>query len=242
MIEALVAAAVALPTPAQLPTVQRLIQSGQPVYCAAPRGRSFALTFDDGPSPYTTQIVRVLRRAHARATFFDIGSRIAFWPAAARASTTVGEIGNHTWTHAHLLSLTPTDTRHELVWTQRTIGRALGTTPRLFRPPYAEADSADDLLARELDLLDVRWSVDSGDSRVGATRQSVTRAALGGLRPGAIILLHDPHPTTPGVARAVLRAAARKGLHAVTVSTLLERQPPDAAQLAGAGTSRCPPP
>jgi peptidoglycan/xylan/chitin deacetylase (PgdA/CDA1 family) len=56
VIEALVAAAVALPTPAQLPTVQRLIQSGQPVYCAAPRGRSFALTFDDGPSPYTTQI------------------------------------------------------------------------------------------------------------------------------------------------------------------------------------------
>ena len=242
MIETLIAAAVALPTPAQLPTVQQLVQSARPVYCAAARGRSFALTFDDGPSPYTTQIVRVLRRFHARATFFDVGSRISLWPAGARASATIGEIGNHTWSHPRLPGLSAVDTRHELVWTQQAVGRALGTTPRLFRPPYAEADAADDVLARKLDLLDVRWNVDSGDSRFGATPQSVRKAAIAGLRPGSIILLHDPHPTTPAIARAVLRAAARKKLDAVTVSTLLARQPPSALQLAGAGSSRCPPP
>jgi peptidoglycan-N-acetylglucosamine deacetylase len=241
MIEALIAAAVALPTPAQLPTVQRLVQSAQPVYCAAAHGRSFALTFDDGPSPYTAQIVRVLRRFHARSTFFDVGSRISFWPAGARASATVGEIGNHTWSHAHLPALSAVETRRELVSTQDAIGRLLGTTPRLFRPPYAEATAADETLARELDLLDVRWNVDSGDSRFGATPQSVRRTALAGLQPGAIILLHDPHPTTPGIARAVLRAAARKRLRAVTVSTLLARQPPSPSQLAGVGSSRCPP-
>ena len=240
MIEALIAAAVAMPTPAQLPTVQRLVQAAQPVYCAGARGGSFALTFDDGPSPYTTQIVRVLRRFHARATFFDVGSRISLWPAGARASATVGEIGNHTWSHAHLPALTAGDTRRELVWTQHAVARALGTTPRLFRPPYAEANAADDLLARRFDLLDVRWSTDSGDSRFGATPQSVRQAALAGLRPGAIILLHDPHPTTAGIARAVLRAAVRRRLHAVTVSTLLARQPPPAAQVAGFGSSRCP--
>jgi peptidoglycan-N-acetylglucosamine deacetylase len=241
VIETLIAAAVALPTPVQLPTVQRLVQSAQPVYCAGARGRSFALTFDDGPSPYTTQIVRVLRRFHARATFFDVGSRISLWPAGARASTTVGEIGNHTWSHAHLAALSAVETRHELAWTQHAVARMLGTTPRLFRPPYAEANAGDDLLARRLDLLDIRWSTDSGDSRFGATPQSVRRAALMGLRPGAIILLHDPHPTTPAIARAVLRAAARRRLEAVTVSTLLARQPPSTLQISGSGSSRCPP-
>jgi peptidoglycan-N-acetylglucosamine deacetylase len=240
MIATLVAAAVALPTPVQLPTVPRLIQTAQPVYCAAAHGRSFALTFDDGPSPYTPEIVRVLRSAHARATFFDVGSRINLWPSAARASAAAGEIGNHTWSHAHLLGLSPTETRDELVWAQHEFRRALGVTPQLFRPPYAEADAADDALARRLNLLDVRWNADSGDSRPGATPHSVAHAAIAALRPGAIILLHDPHPSTAAVARAVLRVARRKGLRAVTVSTLLARQPPSAAQLAGAGESRCP--
>ena len=210
MIAALVAAAVALPTPAQLPTLPRLVQSANPVYCAGTRGKSFSLTFDDGPSPYTDALVAVLRRAGARATFFDVGSRIALWPSAARASATIGEIGNHTWSHPHLLALSAADTRDELVSTQHEMQRALGITPRLFRPPYAQADAADDALARELGLLDVRWSADSGDSRLGATPHAVAQAAIAALRPGAIILLHDPHPTTAAVARVVLRAAKRK--------------------------------
>jgi peptidoglycan/xylan/chitin deacetylase (PgdA/CDA1 family) len=152
---------------------------------------------------------------------------------------TVGEIGNHTWSHPHLLALSAADTRNELVWAEHEIVRALGVTPMLFRPPYAEANAADDGLARRLNLLDVRWSADSGDSRLGATPHSVAQAAIAALRPGAIILLHDPHPTTAAVARAVLRAAKRKRLHSVTVSTLLARQPPSAAQLVGAGESRC---
>jgi peptidoglycan/xylan/chitin deacetylase (PgdA/CDA1 family) len=240
MIATLVAAAVAMPTPAQLPTVPRLIQSAQPIYCAGPRGRSFALTFDDGPSPYTPDLVRVLRRARARATFFDVGSRLALWPSAARASTTVGEIGNHTWSHAHLLGLSPADATNELVWAQDEMRRVLGIDPQLFRPPYAEANAADDAVARQLGLLDVRWSADSGDSRFGATPRAVARVAIAALRPGAIILLHDPHPSTATVARVVLRAARRKGLRPVTVSTLLARQPPSSAQLGGSGHSRCP--
>jgi peptidoglycan-N-acetylglucosamine deacetylase len=240
MIAMLVAAAVAMPTPAQLPTMPRLVQSAQPVYCAGTRGKSFALTFDDGPSPYTADIVRVLRHARARATFFDVGSRVALWPSAARASTTVGEIGNHTWSHAHLVGLSTADTRHEFVWAQNELQRVLEVTPRVFRPPYDEADAADDSLARKLGLLDVRWSADSGDSRLGATSHSVAQVAIAALRPGAIILLHDPHPTTAAVARAVLRVAKRKRLRAVTVSTLLERQPPSTAQLAGIGETRCP--
>jgi peptidoglycan-N-acetylglucosamine deacetylase len=241
MITALLVAAAALPPPAQLPTVPRLIQAAEPVYCAGPRGHAFSLTFDDGPSPYTLRIVHVLRRAHARATFFDVGSRLSLWPAAARASSRTGEVGNHTWSHAHLVRLSAADARRELLWAQRAIERKVGVAPSLFRPPYDEAEPADERLARALNLLDVRWSVDTGDSRIGARPRSVARTAIAGLRPGAIILLHDPHPWTATVARAVLRAAHRKGLRAVTVSTLLARQPPLRSQLDSSGATRCPP-
>jgi peptidoglycan/xylan/chitin deacetylase (PgdA/CDA1 family) len=240
MLGLVIAAAVALPRPADLPTVPRLIQAAEPVYCAGTRGRGFALTFDDGPSPYTLRLVRVLRREHARATFFEVGSRVGIWPGGARASTRVGELGNHTWSHAHLPRLSNRDAWRELEWTQRAIGRTVGGVPRLFRPPYAEARPVDDLLGRELGLLDVRWSIDGGDSLVGATPRSTISAVVKRLRPGAIVLLHDLHPWTPEVAQAVLRAARQKGLRAVTVSELLGRQPPSARQLGSEGAARCP--
>src|SRR5437588_210501 len=96
-----VAAALALP----LPTVPRLIEQAAPVYCGGARGQNVALSFDDGPSPYTQQLVRVLSRLHARATFFDVGSRIGDWPQAVREQTRVGEVGNHTASHPHLTGM-----------------------------------------------------------------------------------------------------------------------------------------
>jgi peptidoglycan-N-acetylglucosamine deacetylase len=236
----LIAAALALPAPADLPTVPRLIQGAQPVYCAGTRGRRFALTFDDGPSPFTLRLVKVLRRARARATFFEVGNRVGVWPAGARAASHVGELGNHTWSHANLSALSPLAAWRELTTTQRAIGRTVGSVPRLFRPPYAEARPVDDLLGRELGLLDVRWSVDGRDARVGANAAATIRTVVKGLRPGAIVLLHDLHPWTPGVARAVLRAAEKRGLRSVTVSELLARQPPSGRQLGSQGAARCP--
>jgi peptidoglycan-N-acetylglucosamine deacetylase len=219
----------------------RLVQRADPVYCGYPRGRNFALTFDDGPGPYTVQLVRVLRRGHARATFFDIGSRVDLFPAGIRAAARVGVIGNHTWSHPHLRGLSTADTRRELLETQLAVGRALGSAPRLFRPPYDEADQRDDLLARELDLLDIRWSVDSGDSRPGATPAAALRTVRAGLRPGAIVLMHDLHPWTPAVVRRILRIAHRRGLRPVTVPELLKRQPPSLRQIDSEGAGRCPP-
>ena len=241
MLALILAAAAALPAPTQLATVPRLIQKAEPIYCGGARGRNVALSFDDGPSPYTLRLVRVLRRLHARATFFDIGSRLVYWPTAVRAQTRVGELGNHTWSHPHLAGLSRADARRELRWTQRAIGRAVGTVPRVFRPPYEEASPAVDLLARSLDLLDVRWSSDSGDSRPGTPPATIVRAAIKTLRPGAILLFHDPHPSTPAVAAAVVRAARRKGLRPVTVAELLAREPPSRRQLESSGAARCPP-
>jgi peptidoglycan/xylan/chitin deacetylase (PgdA/CDA1 family) len=112
--------------------------------------------------------------------------------------------------------------------------------PRIFRPPYEEATAAQDRIARALGLVDVRWSADSGDSRVGARPRAIVRAVKPRLKAGAIILLHDPHPWTPLVARAVIREARRRGLRLVTVPDLLTRQPPAKRQLTARGVIHCP--
>jgi len=240
LLAALIVSATLVPQQVTATRFGRLVQRADPVYCAFPRGRNFALTFDDGPSPYTVRLARVLRRGHARATFFVIGSRVSLFADGARAAARVGVLENHTWSHPHLRGLSLADARRELVETQRAVGRAVGSAPRLFRPPFDEADPEHDLLARELNLLDIRWSVDSGDSRLGTTPAAVIRTVRAGLRPGAIVLLHDFHPWTPAVVRRILRIAHRRGLRAVTVPELLRRQPPSLRQLGSEGAGRCP--
>ena len=234
------AGVLALPPLSQLPAIQRLTYEAKPAYCAGVRGRNVALTFDDGPGPYTLRLVKVLREEHARATFFVVGSRVGLWPSSVRAATGVGVLGNHTWSHPHLVGLTPAQVRAELEQTQRIIGRTVGSVPRVFRPPYEEASPVDDRIARSLGLVDIRWNVDAGDSRVGARPRAVVRTAESGLRPGAIVLLHDAHPWTPRVARALIREARRRGLRLATVPELLARQPPSKGQLSSRGVTGCP--
>ena len=240
LLTALIAAATLVPQQVTATRFGRLVQRADPVYCAFPRGRNFALTFDDGPGPYTVRLARVLRRHHARATFFVVGSRIGLFPAGARAAARVGVLGNHTWSHANLRGLSLADARRELAQTQLTVGRVIGSAPRLFRPPFDEADPEDELLARELNLLDIRWSVDGGDARPWASPGAVLGTVKAGLRPGAIVLLHDLHPWTPALVRRILRVAHRRGLRAVTVTELLRRQPPSLGQLGSEGSGRCP--
>ncbi|HKI93188.1 MAG TPA: polysaccharide deacetylase family protein [Gaiellaceae bacterium] len=212
------------PAPSQL---DRLVRAGAPVFCGGPHKRVFALTFDDGPGPWTRSLLAALRRGRAPGTFFLVGNRIALWPAAVEAEAQAGVLGDHTWSHAHLTTLRPVQVRRQLEWTAATILTRTETQVRLFRPPYDQVDAAVRRTVRSLGLLDVRWNVDAGDSRQGARPAQVTRTILRGLKPGAIVLLHDAHPWTAKVVRRVLAATRRRHLWPVTVPRLLEVDPPD---------------
>jgi peptidoglycan/xylan/chitin deacetylase (PgdA/CDA1 family) len=206
--------------------LDRLIWAGQPVYCGGPGKRLFALTFDDGPSPWTEGLLAALRRRHAPATFFLVGNRVPLWRSAALAEAAYGAIGNHTWSHPQLTRLPARRIRRELTWTEQELRTRLHVEARLFRPPYERSNARVTRVVRSLGLLDVRWNVDSLDSRPGARPGPVTREIVRGLKPGAIVLLHDSHPWTAQVVRAVLAAAQRKHLRPVTVPRLLELDPP----------------
>lgn len=204
----------------------RLVDLGRPVYCGGRGKRIFALTFDDGPSPWTETLVAALRRGHAPATFFLVGNRIALWRADARAAAAYGAVGDHTWSHALLTVLPRKQIERQLTWTRQALEKKLGVTTRLFRPPYESANAKVETVVRSLGMLDVRWNVDSGDSRVGATPNQVVREILSGVRPGAIVLLHDMHPWTAEVVRRLLSVTRTRHLRPVTVPRLLNADPP----------------
>lgn len=222
-----VSAAQARPGPIDQPaTLELFVQAGVPVYCGGRTRRVFALTFDDGPGPWTEALVATLRRLHAPATFFLVGNRIPLWRTAALAAAAAGAVGDHTWSHPELTTLPPDRIRRELLWTQQELRRRLHAPTVLFRPPYERSNAKVARVVHSLGLLDVRWNVDSGDSRLGARPGAAAREVVRNLAPGAIVLMHDSHPWTARVVRRVLVAARHRHLHPVTVPELLETDPP----------------
>jgi peptidoglycan/xylan/chitin deacetylase (PgdA/CDA1 family) len=149
------------------------------------------LTYDDGPTAATRPaLLAALRAAHARATFFDMGSNARQNPELVRASLRAGMwIGNHTYSHPHLPQLGEPTAYQEIASTQFVLQQVTGRLPTLFRPPFGETN--DQIRADEASagLLEVLWTVDSRDWAGASTAEIVAAAAT--LQPGGIILMHD---------------------------------------------------
>jgi peptidoglycan/xylan/chitin deacetylase (PgdA/CDA1 family) len=179
-----------------------------------------ALTFDDGPSEWTEQILDLLAEHGARGTFFVVGSSIVGREATVERARAEGhQLGGHTYSHPHALELGDDELREEI----RRGAEAVGE--RLVRPPYGEDAERFDRLAEELRLgPTMLWSVDPRDWEEQDARVIAERV-LAGAAPGAIVDLHDGRragqPTVEALAE-ILPALAARGLRCVTVSELLE--------------------
>jgi peptidoglycan-N-acetylglucosamine deacetylase len=154
-------------------------------------GGSIALTFDDGPSAFTPQILNVLQQDGVHATFFCIGQQVQARPSLVRETFQAGDvIGNHTWNHPNLTLLTPSQVRWQLSRTSATIQQATGVSPTLFRPPYGAMNAAVRATAEQIGLHPVLWNVDSLDwQRPGVT--AIVSNVLKDARRGSIVLMHD---------------------------------------------------
>jgi peptidoglycan/xylan/chitin deacetylase (PgdA/CDA1 family) len=96
----------------------------------------------------------------------------------------------------------------------------------LFRPPYGMRNRVVDRIARRRHLLEVLWSVDSGDSSRFASPSDVYANVRTQVRPGSIVLMHDLHPWTALLVQRVLRTLEGRRLRAVSVPELLAADPP----------------
>ena len=216
------------------PEIRRLIALGKPIYCAGRRGDEVALTFDDGPGPYTRLMLAKLHKHGVRATFFVVGRNIPLLPDAPRQERAIGAVGDHTFTHPLLTAIAAGQAERQIVKTQRALERSSGGRVFLFRPPYGGHDATVDSIVRSHGLLEILWTVDSADS-LGADYAQIERNVIAGLHPGAIILMHENHGQTIRAMLAIFAALQRRHLHAVSVPQLLTDDPPSADQLSGTG-------
>jgi len=189
-----------------------------------PRGkRVVALTFDDGPSPYTGQVLDILKRFKAHATFFVVGENVVERPGDLQRVLKEGNsLANHTFTHVSIAEADPPAAR-QLDRTTAAIRAATSFTPCLFRPPYGSTSAKSVALTRRKGMKTIAWDVDTSDfKRPGA--QSITRTVLSQTKPGSIVLMHDgggPRDQTVQALPAILRGLRAKGYRFVTVDQLV---------------------
>jgi peptidoglycan/xylan/chitin deacetylase (PgdA/CDA1 family) len=150
------------------------------------------LTFDDGPTPaYTPEVLALLARYRARATFFVVGRSAVAYPSLVRREFAAGHgVGNHTFTHASLPGLGGGRFEHEVGGTNGAIRRATGTPPRCLRPPSGAIDSASARRVGAFGLRVVTWTLDSNDWR-GLGSTAIAGRVLGRVRSGDVVLMHD---------------------------------------------------
>lgn len=196
-------------------------------------GNEVALTFDDGPGPYTQRLVATLDRLHVPATFFTVGSQEQYFSAGTAAEIASGDaVEDHSETHPMMAMLSAHDQYEQLFEPIARIEIAGAPRPRLFRPPYGSFDATTFKQLSRLHLLMVLWSVDTADYEQPGVKTIVQRA-LAGATPGAIILMHDAggdRAQTIAALPAVVRDLRARGLRPVTVPRLLLDDPPPPGQ------------
>lgn len=193
--------------------------------------REIALTIDDGPDPAVTpQVLDLLDRYAARATFFCVGDKAARHPELCRELVRRGHaVENHSQHHRHYFALTgPRSMFHELQAAQDTLSGLTGRRPLFFRAPAGLRNPFLDPVLARLGLTLASWSVRGFDTRV-ANAERVKRKLTAGLQAGAILLLHDGNaartpqgvPVILDVLPALLESIAAADLRTVTLQQAL---------------------
>jgi peptidoglycan-N-acetylglucosamine deacetylase len=184
-----------------------------------------ALTFDDGPNPtYTPQVLAILQQYKIKATFFCVGNLAQAYPSLVKQEYDAGHIvGNHTWGHPNMPSLSIASIIWQLTAAGDAIQHATGVRPNLFRPPYGAVDNDVLTYANYFGLTVIQWNVDPRDwSRPGVN--VIYARVLAQASAGSIILLHDgggDRSQTVAALPMIIEWFQKHGLHFVTIPRLV---------------------
>jgi peptidoglycan-N-acetylglucosamine deacetylase len=213
---------------AETAAINRTLSYTPYVRIAGSQHREVALTFDDGPGPFTPQILSTLGRLDVPATFFEVGVLERYFHASTSIIAARGyPIGDHTEAHAPMGRLSPKDQRAQLLAQIAALKPYGAFFPRLFRPPYGSWNQATLRLLHRFKMLMVLWTVDTHDYRRPGVA-AIVRSAIAAARPGAIILLHDAggdRSQTVAALPKMIAALRARGYRFVTVPRLLLDNP-----------------
>jgi peptidoglycan/xylan/chitin deacetylase (PgdA/CDA1 family) len=195
------------------------------VDCAAVK--CVALTFDDGPSPYTDRLLQILKDNDAKATFFLIGNKVAANPAGAKRIVEAGmEVGNHTWEHPNMTTIPTEAIPAQFSKASDAIEAATGQRPTLVRTAGGLINDNVLAEAKKQGLADINWDVIpfdwTNDSNTAATRYLLMTQ----IKPNSVVLFHDTYSSTVDLVYQFIPVLKANGYHLVTVSRMLGRREP----------------
>lgn len=181
-----------------------------------------AITFDDGPTELTPDVLSVLKKYDAKATFFCIGQQIEKHPDILKQVYDAGHIiGGHSFSHGSMYDFLPAKQMiAEADETDDLIELAIGKRPNLFRPPYGITNPAVKKTVQSKGYETIGWSIRSFDT-VNKNPEGVTNKVIKKLHPGAIVLFHDNHDRIIPVLERTLQAVHAAGYKVVSLDQLL---------------------
>jgi len=191
------------------------------------QAKCVALTFDDGPSPYTDRLLQILNQNDAKSTFFLIGNKVAANPAGAKRIADAGmEVANHTWEHPNMTTIPPEDIGSQISRANDAIQAATGQRPKLLRTAGGLINDNVLAAAKQQGMADINWDVIPfdwmNDSNTAATRYMLMTQ----IKPGSVVLFHDTYSSTVDLVYQFIPVLRANGYHLVTVSQLLGPREP----------------
>ncbi|KAK9762401.1 chitin deacetylase, partial [Basidiobolus ranarum] len=193
----------------------------------------WALSFDDGPSEHTAELLDILDAAKVKATFLMVGSQVTQFPDVVKRAFDAGHlIAQHTWSHPHLMSLTNEQIIAEVRSTEDAIFNVTGAKTAFIRPPYGEADDRVKGVLTAMGYHNLLWNMDTLDWDIVAKKQdpakileSFQKAITEGTYlnahndPGFISLQHDLYIETVKKVPEIEKLLAEHGFHFVLANS-----------------------
>lgn len=182
-----------------------------------PSKKMVALTFDDGPGSYTDEIVDCLKEYGGHATFFVVGNRVSTYADELKYAYDNGnEIGNHTYSHPTLTSLSVSSIKSQVSKTDAAIKKVTGATTTLMRAPGGATNST---VRGAISKPFIYWSIDTLDWKHRNSTTTVN-TVMNNVKDGDIVLMHDIHSPTKTAALQLIPKLVKAGYQLVTVSDL----------------------
>lgn len=178
-----------------------------------------ALTFDDGPSRYTEEILETLRRNEVCATFFVLGNKVEDYQEVLKKSVSYhNELGNHSYNHKWLSRLPINSLKEQIEKTQQVLQKNLSYQPKYLRPTYG---SVNDRIRKNTELKIVLWTVDTKDWKITNVDRIIEKATTN-IKDGDIILMHDIFERSSQALEKIIPILKEQGFQFVTISELEE--------------------
>ena len=193
-----------------------------PIYCVETEEKKIAVTFDAAWSAEDTdEIIEILKKHNAKATFFAVGDWVEKNPEAVKKLYNAGhEIGNHSDTHPSFSQINREEIKSEILNCNKKIEKITGVEPKLVRAPSGDYDNKSIEVTESLNMKMIQWDVDSLDWKKLSVDEMYGRV-VSKTQKGSILLFHNGVENTPEALDKILEKLEKDGYKFVTVSELI---------------------